>query len=89
MNGNKFPQYLSAPLQIMWFEADDFVIIILSIVIFLILGGWSIIVSIVLPVAFIQLKKNYSSSFLKHMIYFTGFKNLEYYPIAFEDEFHE
>ena len=89
MEENKFPQYLSAPMQFMWFEADTAFLIVVFLVIGLLFGGWSMLLTIFGPMTYAHIKKRYSSSFLIHMFYFIGFKKLSNYPIFFENGFQE
>lgn len=87
--GKKFPQYLTAPIQILWFEADTFSIIFMSYLVALIFGGFFWLSLIALPYGYSLLKKKYPKGFLKHIWYFTGFVEMKHYPIFFEEEFLE
>jgi type IV conjugative transfer system protein TraL len=89
MEENKFPQYLSAPMQFMWFDSDTFFLMVIFITISMTFGGWSICLIVIGPLGYSQLKKRYSSSFLIHMLYFSGFKKLSHYPSFFENDFQE
>ena len=85
----RFPQYLSAPVQVLWFETDELAIIILFFLLASIFHGFLWIFCIAGPFAYSRLKSKYPSSFLQHMLYFSGIKNLKYYPNAFANTFSE
>ncbi len=85
----RFPQYLSAPMQFMWFDSDTFFLICLFLVIAMIFGGWWFFVAILGPMGYANLKKRTSASFLIHLMYFTGFKKFSHYPLFFETNFQE
>lgn len=89
MDNNQFPQYLSAPMQFMWFDSDTAFLVVVFLMIGIIFGGWSLSLCIVVPYLYAKVKKKYSSSFLIHLFYFTGFKKMSYYPTFFENEFQE
>ncbi len=89
MQNKRVPRYLSAPIQILWFESDEFAIITICYILGLLFGwiGWVIL--IVAPYLYSKLKKNYPRGFLKHSLYFIGLLKLEGYPIYQEKEFME
>jgi len=86
----KVPQYLSSPIQVFWFEADELVVILFAFMIAVVFGGfigWGVF--FVTPWAYSRSKRKYPSSFLKHLVYFSGLKVIEGYPNAFEKDFNE
>jgi type IV conjugative transfer system protein TraL len=85
----KFPQYLSSPMQFLWFEEDTFFLLSVCLGIGFMLGGWSKLLVVIGPIGYAKIKKKYSSSFLKHTMYFTGFKKTTYYPSFFVKNFQE
>ncbi|MCP4156541.1 MAG: conjugal transfer protein TraL [bacterium] len=85
----RFPQYLSSPINVLWFDLDEFVFIILSIVGAMMIGGWTFLVAIIAPFFYIKFKHKYPNGFFKHLLYICGFKNLQGYPINFENKFNE
>ncbi len=85
----RFPQYLSAPVQVLWFETDELAIIIFFFLLASIFHGVFWIFCIVGPFGYSMIKSRYPSSFLQHMLYFSGIKNLKHYPNAFINSFSE
>ncbi len=85
----RFPQYLSAPLQVLWFEADEIAMIVLLFTISSAFGGWTWLSFIVGPYLYSKAKSKYPKSFLKHMLYFSCLKVLRHYPTSFETFFLE
>ena len=85
----RFPQYLSSPIQVLWFEADELSIILLSFMIASIFKGWFWLLMIVAPFLYSRYKLRYPRGFLKHMLYLSGIKDLRAYPTAFHKEFLE
>jgi type IV conjugative transfer system protein TraL len=85
----KFPQYLTSPLQVLFFEVDEIAIMFIALLIGLVLEGWTYFLIIVLPTVYSRLKKNYPRGFLKHILYFVGLTNMVGYPSFFEKEFIE
>ncbi|RLD98232.1 MAG: conjugal transfer protein TraL [Aquificota bacterium] len=85
----RFPQYLSSPIQVLWFEADELSIILLSFMAASILKGYFWLMVIVAPFFYSRYKLRYPRGFLKHMLYLSGLKDLKVYPTAFHKEFLE
>ena len=84
-----YPQYLSSPLQVLWFEIDTLVIILLGFLLGNVMGGWWWISLFVLPAIFEALKKNQARGFLKHSLYYLGIIEFKNYPSYFDNEFSE
>jgi len=89
--GSQFPQYLSKPYQVLWFEPDDIALIIAATFIFgLKIGGWlGVILVIATPVAYGRVKRNYPRGFVKHLGYFLGVMSFKGYPTYFQQKFRE
>jgi len=85
----RFPQYLSKPFQILWFEVDELVIFLFSLTLALIYGGVMWIVFLVTQYFYTRTKRQKSRGFLKHILYMLGFLKLKNYPDYFQREFHE
>jgi len=86
---HKFPQYLGAPLQVLWLESDDLFFFFMFLILAMIFGGvfWGLMFFV--PWLYGRLKKRYSRGFLVHMMYFAGFAKLKGYPLFFERSFYE
>lgn len=82
-------QYLSSPIQVLWFEADDIGIIFFCFTVSMVFGGFSWLVALLGPFLYRRCKTKYPKSFLKHMLYFSGLKSLKGYPNSFANHFQE
>ena len=89
MGKQKFPQYLSRPLQVLWFEADDLCVVLIFFTLALVYGNIAWLLLILAPWLYIKAKNRYPRGFLKHCFYFMGVLTLKKYPIFFEDLFIE
>lgn len=89
--GAQFPQYLSKPYQVLWFEPDDIALIIAATFIFgLKIGGWiGVLLVIATPVVYGRVKRNYPRGFVKHLGYFLGVMSFKGYPTYFQQKFRE
>lgn len=88
--GKSFPQYLSKPYQVLWFEPDDMVLMYAAIILFGVkIGSWAWLLVPLVPFGYARLKKNYPRGFVKHLGYFLGVKNFEGYPKFFQQRFLE
>lgn len=85
----RFPQYLSSPIQVLWWEADDLGIIFVCFTLALIFGGVCWILLILGPALYARLKKRHQRGFLKHALYALGIKDLSPYPGPFVNRFNE
>lgn len=88
--GKMFPQYLSKPYQVLWFEPDDMVIAYSSAVLFATqFGGWAWILVPCVIVGYWRLKKSYPRGFIKHVGYFLGITTFKGYPGYYQQRFWE
>lgn len=85
----RFPRYLSAPFQVLWFETDELAIILMCFVLAMLFGSLFWIGLFAGPYYYGKLKKSYPRGFLKHTLYFIGLSSLKGYPTYFEKEFSE
>jgi len=85
----RFPQYLSKPFQILWFEVDELVIFLFSLTLALIYGKLMWIVFLAVQYFYTRTKRTRSRGFLKHVLYLLGFLRMKNYPEYFQREFHE
>lgn len=85
----EFPQYLSRPLQVLWWETDDLMLMLTSFVLSLIFGGWVWFSIIFVPFFYSRMKKSQPRGFLVHTLYYIGFLNFKNYPTYFEKDFLE
>lgn len=89
MGKKRFPQYLSSPLQVLWFEPDELGIMLISFVLAMIYGGFFWILLVLAPWFYSKTKRKYPRGFLKHVLYFAGIAHVKGYPIFFEETFIE
>ena len=88
--GAQFPQYLSKPYQVLWFEPDDMAVALVGLVIFgTRIGGWFWLLVPLVPVFYSRLKRNYPRGFIKHVGYFLGINSFKGYPTYFQQKFLE
>jgi type IV conjugative transfer system protein TraL len=89
MQKKRFPQYLSSPFQVLWFETDELVIVVVFLIVALIFGYLFWLLLFVGPYLYTRLKKKYPRGFLRHVLYFIGLIRIKGYPSYFEKEFFE
>lgn len=84
-----FPQYLSAPFQILFWEADDMGVIMIFLAFALSSGGWWWVMLLIGPYIYSSIKKNRPRGYLRHLLYMAGLVELKGYPSYWEQEFRE
>lgn len=89
MSEKRFPQYLSAPYQVLWFEADDLLLIMMFFVFTMVFSGWLFPLVVIGPWLYARAKRKYPRGFLKHWLYFMGLVSMPGYPNYFQKEFFE
>ena len=87
--GTRFPQYLSMQLQVLWFEMDEWFLILYVFFAATNFGGvyWFLVIPV--PYLFIKAKRKSGKGFFKHLLYKYGFSSLEGYPTYFMRKFRE
>jgi len=82
-------QYLHRPYQVLFFEEDDLVLLVLALILALCFGGkfWILIIPFVFGYA--SLKRKLPRGYLRHLLYATGLVKLKGLPTFFEDKFNE
>jgi type IV conjugative transfer system protein TraL len=84
----KVPQFLSKPIQLVWFEIDEVCMGMLFFLVFLLFTNWFTTIALfVCPFLFSKYKKNFPQGFLGHIFYFIGFKELTNYPDSYVKKF--
>ena len=85
-----FPQYMSSPTQVLWWELDQVALAALSFTAALLQGGVVMWIGFILANFFYgKTKKNKPRGFMKHIISMFGLSKLINYPEYFEQEFYE
>ena len=88
--GKTFPQYLSKPYQVLWFEPDDMIMAYAAAIIFgFMIGGVFWVIVPIVPFAYGRMKKKYPRGFIKHVGYFLGIITFKGYPGFFQQKFRE
>ncbi len=85
----KFPQYLGSPLQILWFELDEFVLWMAFFVLGMLFHWIFFLTSFVVSWLYHRSKQESTRGFLVHSLYRLGILQLNGYPIYFETEYQE
>lgn len=86
----KLTQYLHLPLQFMWFDTNELVIIISFYLIALIMGSWPWWVLLLVGSPYvIKFKRKQNRGFFFQTMYFYGFIKFNGYPDPSEEEFLE
>ena len=85
----KFPQYLSRPFQVLWFEIDELAIFLFTFTVALVYGGMAWIAFVVIQYCYSRTKRKRPRGFLKHVLYVLGLVRMQQYPDYFLQEFHE
>lgn len=89
MQKKRFPQYLSSPFQVLWFETDELMIVFGFLIFALLFGYIFWLLLFVGPYLYTSIKNKYPRGFLRHVLYFAGLIHLKGYPSFFEKEFFE
>jgi len=89
MEKKTFPQYLSLPFQVLWFETDELIIALIFYVMALVFGNVLWLMIGIGPYAYSSIKRKYPRGFFKHSLYFIGLISIKGYPNFFESEFSE
>jgi type IV conjugative transfer system protein TraL len=83
------PRYLHKPIQVLWWEADEFVIVMIFFTLALIFGYVFWLFLFAGPYIYTKFKRKYPRGFFKHLFWFSGVIKMKHYPSFFEKEFLE
>ena len=84
-----FPQYLSAPFQILWYESDELALFMFFLILALLYGTVFWILLLAGPYIYSRIKRKKPRGFLCHLLYMAGMIRMKNYPGYFEKEFFE
>jgi type IV conjugative transfer system protein TraL len=84
-----FPQYLSRPMQFLWWESDELAVLLLFVGLAMMFEGVFWLLPFVGSYTFVRLKREHPKDFLRHVFYFIGLTRLRGYPEYWEREFSE
>ncbi len=84
-----FPQYLSAPLQVLWFEPDELGVVFAFFLFAMLYGSFFWALLFMAPWYYSRIKRRYPRGFFRHVLYFAGLTGMKGYPSYFEERFIE
>lgn len=85
----RFPRYLNAPVQVLWWEVDQIALAAVAYA-FGLMYGWIVFSFLAVALWYYSSKKKlYPRGFLKHTLYFIGFIDFKGYPTFYEKVFFE
>lgn len=87
--GERMPQYLHLPLQVLWFDTEELMLIMSIYVMALTMGGYAGLVGLAGLIWYMKVKHNNPRGFLRHILYGSGVYTLEGYPSPFARRFYE
>ena len=76
---HSFPQYLSKPIQVLWFESDELILFVFTLTLALIYGKIMWLVFLVTQYFYTRTKRLKARGFLKHILYMFGFIQMKKY----------
>ena len=85
----RLPQFLHKPVQILWFDAQEFIVVVSTIFVAVIAGGyvgWSLLGVLLL---FIPWKRTKPRGFMPHLAWRWGLLKLPRYPGPTQTRFCE
>lgn len=85
----RLPQYLHKPVQVLWFDAEEFVVVLATVFVALMIGGtlgWLLFGSLFL---FIPWKRSKPRGYIPHLIYRYGIMHFRNYPRSTQTRFFE
>ena len=85
-----FPQYLGAPVQILFWESDELGLMAGVFSLAVSFGGWLLWALVfITPWYYRRMKMKYPRGFFLHLLYFVGLIEMKNYPTYFEQCFIE
>ncbi len=85
----RIPQYLHKPHQVLFMDADEFVMIVIFFAFALVFGYFFWLLLFVVPYLYFRSKRKYPRGFLKHYLYKLGIIHFKGAPSYFEKQFNE
>lgn len=85
----RMPRYLHKPLQILWFDINEVICIVVFYIAAMSFGGLMWLLLIIGPAIFIPYKRKQPRGYFQHVLYQAGYAELAGYPIPMSDKFHE
>ncbi len=91
----KFPQYLTAPFQVLFYETDELGVMMIMLLFALMYSkaDWialTLWISVlVVPYMYSHVKRSRPRGFLQHCLYYVGILDFKGYPGFFDNKFFE
>lgn len=85
----RMPRYLHKPIQILWFDANEVLILVVFYMIAMTFGGLAWLTLIAGPAIIIPYKRKQPRGYFSHALYCAGFAKLNGYPIPLSKTFRE
>jgi hypothetical protein len=85
----RMPRYIHKPLQVLWFDINEIMIIVMFYLAAMSFGGLMWLILIGGPVLFIPYKRKQSRGYFQHVLYQVGFVELAGYPVPAANQFRE
>ncbi|MEM4619118.1 MAG: type IV conjugative transfer system protein TraL [Desulfurococcaceae archaeon] len=89
MHRFKVPQYLHLPYQVLFFELDDLLLIMLFIFISVYFSFTIGLIILVFLIVYMKMKKRFGRGYLIHLFYAIGVMKFKGYPTYFEKRFYD
>ncbi len=86
---HRFPQYLSKPVQVLWFGTDELILFIFLFTLAVSYGKLMWPVFILSQYFYTRTKRMKPRGFFKHLLYAAGMLKMKNYPDYFEKTFYE
>ena len=83
------PRYLNKPIQVLWWEADEFVVFMIFFTLALVYGYLMWRMMFAVPVGYAKLKSKFPRGVISHLVWTAGFLEIKGYPIYHERRFYE
>jgi hypothetical protein len=85
----RFPQYLSQPYQVLFWEPDDIAIFMSFVTLAMIYDGVFWVLPFAVPWGYGRVKRNHPRGFFRHVLFFGGLQQFKGYPEFFQKNFYE
>lgn len=85
----RLPQYLHRPVQILWFGSDEFILVVSTIFVAVVVGGmigWALILALLLFIPWMWTKPR---GFIPHLAWRWGLVRFRHYPGPTQTRFCE
>jgi len=85
----RMPKYLHKPLQILWFDVNEIVMIVIFYMFAMMFGGLAWFLVILGPLILIPFKRKQPRGYIQHVICYLGYSKMIGYPLPVSKRFRE